>query len=120
MSAPDAVIEPIHIVQIERRAFLALTHDAAMGKRLQNHARERDYQERLRGPRQHLSVPNNRWGRFVLWLFKRYMNHVSYKLTYKGRSPRDGKHTTSIPIHNARRLGVYIDARKRPTRKGDR
>lgn len=120
MSAPPQVVEPIHIVQIERRAFLELTHAAALGKRLQNYERERDYQRRLRGPRQHLSVPNNRWGRFVLWLFKRYMNHVSYKLTYKGRSPRNGVHTTSIPIHNARRLGVYIDARTRPTRKATR
>lgn len=86
--------------------------------------------------RQHFTVPNNWWGRFVLWLINRYLNRSTYKLTIRGRCPNVkklrvrwlrktgglGTPPTDAELRrrytlygvnpsDAHRLGVYVDVR---------
>jgi hypothetical protein len=110
---PKQIYEPIHLVTIERKEMLQLTSDAARGRRRD----EARYAALTLGHRQHLSIPNNWIGRVFLWALRRWMNHTSYKLTLKGRNVRRPPCTDPLPMSNAKRIGIYIDQKKRATRR---
>ncbi len=107
------VYEPIHLVTVERKEFKRLSDMAALGMT----ARERHYERLTIGHRQHFSVPNNWIGKLFLWALRRWLNHTSYKLTLKGRNVRRPPCTDPLPMSNAKRIGIYIDQKKRATRR---
>lgn len=63
----------------------------------------------MRQVKQVFSIPNSFIGRLWLWYFKRHLNADSYRLRVRGRTARKGKSTQSIPLGNAKRLGLYLD-----------
>lgn len=110
---PKQIYEPIHLVTIERKEFHRLTQFATLGMA----AKEEQYSQQTIGHVQHLSIPNNWIGRLWLWAFRRWLNHTSYALRLKGRNVRRPPCTDPLPMSNAKRIGIYIDQKKRPTRK---
>lgn len=113
---PGPTYEGIHLVTIERKEFYKLTELATLGQRWE----ESRYAACTLGTRQHLSIPNNWIGRVFLWALRRWMNHTSYRLTLRGRCVRRPPSRDPLPMSNAKRIGIYIDQKKRPTRKASR
>lgn len=71
-------------------------------------------QSKLRGPRQHFSVPNNIFGRIWLHFMKRWLNKKSYAVQVRGRSPKTPKGRSwagDVDKKQARRLGIYLNNR---------
>ena len=61
-------------------------------------------------------IPNTWVGRIVKWVLKRYLNRVTYKLRYVGRTPKvkgaRRYHPYGMPVSKSKYIAIYIDPRK--------
>jgi hypothetical protein len=112
---PEEIVTFTDTVENLSEAVRQLTHD---NDALQSQVRRLEWsderarrRQKLRGPRQQFSIPNNIAGHIWLWFFNRWVNHKTYAVVRRGRVRIPGKPWSDGGLNqkSSRRIGVYLN-----------